>query len=168
MRGFILLPSCIKGLLSYVVPRSGSLFLSVYRSGFAELFLQYSFITLRVKKNQTAERPLNLPTMKDGDKGSFRAASCTGVQSAETRRAETLERAGRPTSARCVKLKYHPSAGVKCQRLDFPSPFKGYRLERRAFVLQTVGNEVIVNRLPSAEHSQSNNRLKGFHSFYFL
>lgn len=72
-----------------------------------------------------------------------KAVSCISVQSAETCKAETLDCAGRPVSAelRCgesAKLKYHPSAGVKCEWLDFPSPFKGYRLKQQAFVLQMV------------------------------
>lgn len=119
-------------------------------------FLQSSFAR-NVNVHQTAEAERN------------RAASCIGVQSAETRRAETLDFAESPASdaLRCpesIKIKYHPSAGVRYRHSDSPCPFKGYRLRRRAFVLQTVLNEVIVSVLPSL----SNSRVKSFQPLHCL
>lgn len=142
----------------YIVSLLWTVFLPVYLSVLCgHSYNPPSFIARNVNVHRAAEAERN------------RAASCIGVQSAETRRAETLDLAESPASdaLRCpeiVKIKYHPSAGVRCKRSHSPCPFKGYGLRRRAFVLQTVLNEVIVSVLPSL----SNSRVKSFQPLHCL
>lgn len=94
----------------------GALFSQLIFRLFADIFTVL-FNRWNVNRNQTAERPLNLPTMKERDKGSFKAAPCICVQSAETCRAETLDCAGRPVSAELRKRQIKESSLSWCQML---------------------------------------------------